>query len=177
MAFPLRTPGQNWYRILQTLRQVTSWDDPEVDSSIRTLLNAEQWRLVQRLSPADRRHLLTVHRELVRQGFTDPHLLRAALLHDIGKADDRGRVTLAHRIMKVALRWSMPGVLSYMARENRGWLAHGLHLALHHPGLGANRARLTGASERTCWLIAHHHDDTIRGDQALEALRTIDEKE
>ena len=165
------------YRVNQFLRQVRRGPDPAIDAALRALLTDEQWRLVQRLTPADRRHLLAVHAELVRDGWRDPDLLRAALLHDVGKAGNLRRVGLSHRVANVLLNAFAPSLLARMADpDDRGW-RQGLYLARHHAALGAEMARTAGVSERTSWLIAHHHDGTISGDTALNVLHRIDERE
>ena len=53
-------------------------------------------------------------------------------------------------------------------------LLHGLHLCVHHPRLGAERAASLGCSERTVWLIAHHEDRGPGGDAELIALQRAD---
>jgi hypothetical protein len=169
--------SQIQYRILQGIRHLTSKPNHNVDESLKALLADAQWRLVERLAPADRVHLFNVHRELVRMGMTDQDLLTAAVLHDIGKADDRGRVTVVHRVIKVLLEAIDPDWLTRVARSDDSWLRHGLYLALNHPRLGATLARQTGASDRTCWFIEHHADDTISGDDELRVLQLVDARE
>lgn len=171
---PLRLWRRSAYRVRQFIRQIISRPDPEVDSALSALLPDEQWALVRRLSPADRTHLLAIHRELVRQGWTDSDLLHAALLHDVGKADTDGRAGPLHRTIKVVLASIAPDLLNRLAVERGGWLGHGLYLSLHHATHGAERALTAGATERTCWLIAHHDDGRIAGDAALQALQGID---
>jgi putative nucleotidyltransferase with HDIG domain len=148
--------------------------DPRVDRRIRELLNDDgQWRLVARLTPYDRRHLLTVHDRLVAAGYTDPDLLRAALLHDIGKADERARVGTPHRVLRVVLRRVWPGLLRWLATERK--LSHRLYLAEHHAALGARAARQAGASERCCALIAAHEATSdATADRLLLALIAAD---
>jgi putative nucleotidyltransferase with HDIG domain len=161
---------------MQFFRQLSPAHDPEVDASLESLLSREELQLVNRLTVADRRHLLETHATLHQNGWQNPELLKAALLHDIGKADETARVTLVHRVVKVLLGRFFPGLLRKLASNDGGWLHHGLYLAVEHPRLGAEMARKAGTSDRTCWLIAHHHDGTIRHDAALLALRDADEE-
>jgi hypothetical protein len=165
------------YRILQGLRHLTDRETPSIDATIRELLNPAQWALVSRLSPADRAHLLRVHQELVRQGVTDQDLLLAGLLHDIGKADDYGRVTVFHRTLNVLFGRIAPQVRRQLVNRERNWITHGMYLTLEHSRLGGDLARSAGASERTCWLIAHHDDGTISDDADLKLLQEIDARE
>jgi hypothetical protein len=164
-------------RVAQFLQHLDRRSTRETDAALAALLTAEEWRLVQRLGPADRRHLLAVHTELVREGYRDRDLLKAALLHDVGKVDSYGRVTVVHRVAKVLLNAGSPELLARAAAGKGRGLRHGLYLAVNHPAVGAELARDAGTSERTCWLIAHHDDGTIPEDPELVALRAIDEKE
>jgi hypothetical protein len=165
------------YRIAQGLRHLRIRSDPSVDAALKVLLRPEYWILVKRLHHADRAHVLRVHRGLVQQGYTNPDLLLAALLHDAGKVDEHGSVHLIHRTTRVLLGRLAPNRLVEIARHNGGWLGHGLYLAQNHARLGAELAREAGASPRTCWLIAHHDDGTIPGDDELKALQAIDARE
>jgi hypothetical protein len=165
------------YRAGQGIRHLINQTDPAVDAALQALVTPAQWVLLERLAPADRVHLLKVHRELIRAGHQDPDLLRAALLHDVGKADESVNVTLTHRVLNVLLNSLAPALKPRMTGKNDGWIRHGMYLTLHHPSLGAELVRLTGASERTCWLIEHHTDGTIRDDAQLAALQAVDAKE
>lgn len=147
------------------------------DAALRRIVdNEQQWRLLERLSAFDRDHHLQVYSLLVERGETDPDLLLAAALHDGGKADERMRVGLPHRIIKVLLETSIPALLERFSRwEN--WLGHGLFLATRHPELGALLACQAGASERCCELIRLHHQPLDRAhDPLLRALILADEE-
>jgi putative nucleotidyltransferase with HDIG domain len=150
--------------------------DPAVDAELRQLLGSEaQWRLLARLAPFDRAHHLCVYHTLFAAGQRDPDLLRAALLHDVGKADEHGHVRAVHRAASVVLRRLAPAALRWLtARDRRGPL-HGLYLARQHAALGAALARAAGVSERCCALIAHHEDEQALDDPALAALVAADE--
>ena len=148
--------------------------DPAIDRQIRDLLDSEpQWRFVARLRPYDRAHLLAVYLRLIEAGERDPDLLRAALLHDIGKSNGRHRVGLADRTIKVVLKQiSVPSWKRISSRP--GWLRTGLYLAAHHAELGSKFAASAGASSRTIELIARHEDLHPTGDRLLDALIAAD---
>lgn len=163
-------------RASQFVSACTTRHDPAVDHELRLVLgDARQWSLLARLPHFDRAHHLQVHRRLVAAGHRDPDLLRAALLHDIGKADERGRVLLVHRVARVLLRSVWPGAMARIANQEGSWLTHGLYLAEHHARLGAELAGEAGASERCCRLILLHDGRDAQADADLAALAAADE--
>ncbi len=168
-----RLNGALW-RIRQFAHTLQSKSDPAVDAQLQRLLASdEQWELMSRLTPFDRAHHLRVYTLLVSSGHDNPDLLRASLLHDVGKADERGRVTPLHRAAHVLLGWLAPGLLVRLA-DDSGWFRHGLWLSLRHAEVGAALAAGAGASERCCALIASHADQDTHADPLLLALITAD---
>ncbi len=164
------------HRLRQGIRALRNQPDPALDARLRSLVgNDELWALLARLTPFDRRHHLAVHDTLLAAGCDDTDVLRAALLHDVGKADSRQRVGLVHRVVTVLFQGRTSGLLNRIARQDAGWLRHGLWLNLHHAALGADLAALSGASARVCDLIRLHADgDAAAQDAGLRALQMAD---
>lgn len=103
-----------------------------------------------------------------------PELFVAALLHDLGKNDDRGGVRLHHRVGRVVLGRVATGMLRWPAVSpaegwRRGWV-----LAVHHPVIGARRARDLGCRPRAVWLIANHERRGVSDDPELALLQSAD---
>lgn len=97
-------------------------------------------------------------------------------MHDVGKADERGRVRLVHRIGRVLVRRLAPGAFTALATRVEGYPAlHGFYLAEHHPVLGAELARRAGASSESCRLIRQHEAASSK-DPLLSALVRADEQ-
>jgi hypothetical protein len=107
-------------------------------------------------------------------GSASPDLVAAALLHDIGKVSESGRVRLADRVTKVLLAKISPALLKRVAARPAPRLLDGVSLAVHHPAVGATKAAQLGCSNRACWLVAHHEDEPPLGDQELCLLVAID---
>jgi hypothetical protein len=172
-------PKRSWlygacWRVRQFGHAVRRRPEPAVDHELRRLLASDaQWRLLARLTPFDRAHHLRVYRLLVDDGQDDPDLLLAALLHDAGKADARGRVGVIHRAAHVLIGSLSPGLLHRVAADD-GWLRHGIFLSVHHAEAGATLVRAAGGSERCCELIRRHSLHSEPNDPLLAALIAAD---
>lgn len=162
-------------RIAQGLVYLAPKPAERVDAELRRLLEPAELALTTDLSVSDRAHMLAVYRRLVRSGCQDPDLLKAALLHDIGKADRGARVGLVHRTIAVLLRASSPALLLRLATGGDSGWRRPFRLIVDHPAIGARNARDAGCNERVCWLIEQHHAVDAGGDTAVQALQSADE--
>jgi putative nucleotidyltransferase with HDIG domain len=135
---------------------------------VQLSLSPTEVALFEAMTLADRRHCLDVHALLVKWGFGDPELLRAALLHDIGKSTTP--IRLWHRVVIV---------LAGKARINR--LASGAEhtwrfpflVHRNHAVLGATLAAQAGCSPRVIDLIRGHGGPGA--DEQSQALFRADE--
>lgn len=110
------------------------------------LLPAAEQQLFARMPVFDQRHCLDVCQTLERGGYTDPMLLRAALIHDIGKIDDQGQpIPLAYYGLFVVLRKLAPWLYQRAAADGRGLLRP---FAVHatHEQRSAESAATAGCS-------------------------------
>jgi hypothetical protein len=149
------------YRIGQLGRSLAPWVTARDRALAEAVLAPVQFTAFQLMSPADQRHAVRVARRLLAEGLSDPDLLVAALLHDLGKVDPEGlgRVRLPHRVGKIFLTKLTPGLwLRVSVQPGRGPL-YGYYLLRHHPSIGAEWAAHLGVSDRACALIAAHQDD------------------
>jgi putative nucleotidyltransferase with HDIG domain len=168
---PLHLAG----RFAQGLSYLMPRRSGRIDAELRQLLAPAEFDLVARLSVSDRAHVLAVHQRLVQSGGRDADLLRAALLHDVGKADAGARVGLAHRTLAVLLKATAPTLFSWLASPHGSGWRRPFQLVTEHPEVGARKARDVGCNERVCWLIEHHHDAGVGDDAELLALQRADE--
>jgi len=145
-------------------KQVARW----LPSSARTLFYT--------MSKADQQHSLRVCRGLLAQGYVEPDLLAAALLHDVGKAE--GRVPFWTRPTIVLSKVLAPGWLkrsaihphNFTTRHVPRW-QQALSYAWWHADVGAELAAQAGLSERAALYIRTHHQP----DGPAAALHRIDE--
>jgi len=142
------------YRVWQFTRALTAQIRGEEWALVRGLLSPSQLKLFQSMPRRDQRHGLDLVYTLSRQGYQNPALLRAALLHDVGKADS---VSLWHRIAVVLLERFAPRVLHQLASDRPESWRYPFFAHLNHPSLGAQRVKETGGDRLTVELIRRHH--------------------
>jgi hypothetical protein len=173
-AVPAHSRSVVW-RVRQFMASALSLPNGDVDRALRGLIaDDSQWALMARLSSFDRAHHLRVYEYLIEQSYDDRDLLLAALLHDVGKADQHGRAGVIARALRVLLRRA-PRQLSRLTAERHPRILHSLYLAEHHARLGASMVAATGASVRCCDLISRHEDRAVHDDSSLAALVAADD--
>jgi len=164
------------YRASQFLHAVLDRPAPGDADLLRAHLPASLQALFARLGPAEQAHALAVLRTLLRQGHSDPALLAAALVHDVGKTRaplrlmDRVLVVLADRLIpRPARRWSQ-GAPS-------GW-RRPFVVAAQHATWGEAMLMQAGAPPTLAELVRRHHDPlpipSTAVDHLLAALQAAD---
>lgn len=106
-------------------------------------LKGGERRLFEAQGKADRRHAVRVACRLLAAGHSDALLVRAALLHDVGKAG--AGIQVWHRVA-----WVLLGGLVRRSRA-RPFVA-----LANHPSIGATMLRAAGADPRVVALVAGH---------------------
>jgi HD domain len=140
---------QFWNALLNPAKRITS-------ESLSHHLTPAQISLFRQIQPSEQVHAYQIFMHLINAGQTNPDLMAAALLHDVGKIRyplsifDRVLTVLGKRIFRDA---------------SKRWAAgtpHGLRMpfvvAERHAEWGAALASQAGATSRTVELIRHHHD-------------------
>lgn len=142
------------YRLRQVWHLLRRAPQPEELAWMRTLLTPPQQALFLAQQPGDQAHALVVARSLQQAGQAEPRLLRAALLHDVGKAPG---IPLAYRTLLVLLKRVAPGWLRQLSATEHGWLAP-LARAVHHPELGAELVERAGSEAEVVALVRYHQN-------------------
>lgn len=139
-----------WNATLRTVRGVhRSLVTPDDAWASARLSHAERG-LYLAMDPRDRDHAVRVARALLREYPGAPEVVvRAALLHDVGKSRRRYRVD--ERILVHLVRAAPPP-----AEPPRRGLAGARQTAAHHAAYGAEMVRAAGGSPRVAELVARH---------------------
>ena len=146
--------GKLFYRLNQFRRAHRDQPGGEGLDRARNILSPALFELFISLLPFEQAHSIRVMDKLVSEGYVEPDLLAAALLHDVGKARyplrpwQRGLAVLAkHFSPGLFMRWSHGDLSGFRA---------GMVVAAQHAAWGAEMAEAAGANPRVVWLIGHH---------------------
>ncbi len=135
-------------------------------AEIEALLAPGERALFARFLPRDQQHSYLVFRSLRDDGQDDLRLLRAALLHDIGKA--RERPSPWDRIWPVLVEKVAPRLAArWGAGRATGW-RRAFAIRQQHAAWGAEMAAAAGSDPLVVALIRRHQDPLPPGADALE---------
>ncbi len=166
------------YRVRQFIQAAGAWFRPAnvEESLLNHHLPPLAVDLFRAMPSQDRQHALIVFRTLQQQGYDDPDLLAAALLHDVGKrVPPGGGPRLLHRVVVVLMHALWPGLLERLGKEDRGGWRQPFYVQHHHAALGAELVYQAGCSSVTVDLVRRHEDPPGGGDDPLlVALQAAD---
>ena len=118
----------------------------------RTYLSEPLLDLFRAQEPRDQRHAAETARWLLERRHDDDDLIVAALLHDVGKGEQRTRDRVAH----VVATWLGAGrVLA--AQDSSVAVRRAVARSRRHSALGAELLTRAGASPRAITLTRLHH--------------------
>ncbi len=144
---------------------------------VRKLLDKDEAKLFFAMSVIDQKHCLRVCRTAVKIldasniCLDKPLLIKAALLHDIGK-EPSGTV-LWDKVICVLVAGFLPEYARARASEkaDRGSLSRLLYVYFNHAAMGAQKLRALGADWRLALLVEQHHG--LSDDPALPELAVL----
>jgi len=151
-----------WQRVIQ-FREAGSEPTNEDIALAKAWLPGQLFDLFLMQHPRDMVHSVNTARWLLARGYDNPDLVAAALLHDIGKGDQR-RVDRVAYVVGQWLRLSdAAGSPASHIRMRRA-----LARSRDHGRAGAHMLRAAGASDIVVTLALTHHAEA--GDDAMLAL-------
>ncbi|MEX2536456.1 MAG: HD domain-containing protein [Trueperaceae bacterium] len=131
-------------------------------------LESQEYRLYLTMDRRDRQHACNITRKLLASRPDAPAVLvRAALLHDVGKAGKP--YNPVHRMLA---HLYTPGAMPTEPRYSG--LRGAWQVKLHHHLYGATLIREAGGSEQVARLVELHHEPG--GDQDAALLKALDDE-
>lgn len=165
------------YRLQQVVRvaSASSATIPSIPESASARLTEPMLHQFRILLVADQLHLLRVHNLLEEMG-AEEDTIRAGLIHDVGKACAKCRITILDRALHVIFTSIAPWTYrKFAAIETApGWI-RGLHRLANHAERGALAASQAGYNDRVIELIRRHETGSDRNDAQLRLLRNADD--
>ena len=155
------------YRVSQLWWNITAEPLPEpLRQEIKISLNPAQRELFYRFQANEQWHAYRVYNYLQEADQSQPDLLAAALLHDVGKTE--GQLSTWDRVLVVAAERLMPGkAKSWGQGELRSW-KRPFVVRLKHAQWGAELAQSAGSSALTVDLIGRHQDPLPQDSKSIE---------
>lgn len=169
-----------WYRVGQFGHQVTARPlSGERLKEVAEHLTPAEMGLYGRYDAGDQWHSYRVLKMLCEAGHNDPALLKAALLHDVGKTRvpfgpiQRSIVSLVEKVLpETAASWGQ------MRLGEASWWQRPFVVSEQHPQWSAEMAEDVGCSETAVALMRRHQDKITfihdKEDQLLFYLQWAD---
>ena len=149
------------YRVWQFWQSLKRPPGPTEWRKVQGLLSSTESTLFQQLPISDQNHSLRVLETLQSAGETDVDLLKAALLHDVGKSVyPLGRW---ERIFAVLLGTFFPGTAGKWGEMEPRGLRRAVVVIHQHPAWGAGLLEEAGSSQRVIELVRYHEREEITG--------------
>lgn len=149
------------YRVWQFWQSLKKPPGMEEWQKVEKVLTQPELDLFMSLPVPDQTHSLRVLAKLEVNGETDPDLLKAALLHDIGKL--RYPLSRLERVFAVVVGGLFPGLAAAWGGKDPRGIHRPLVVIHQHPAWGAELAVRAGSSQRVVWLIQHHEAGDVSG--------------
>jgi hypothetical protein len=145
------------YRFRQGMRALAAWLHPADDTLAAQHLSPALFALYRRMRRSERQHSLRVLQKLLAAGHTDPDLLAAALLHDVGKT--RAPFFLPEKVLVVLVKAAAPRCYQRWGSGSADGWRRPFAVSVQHPAWGADMVAEAGGSPLTVTLVRRHADD------------------
>ncbi len=159
------------YRIWQFGRLISARMPSESLAEVKQVLPPPLFELFILMRPSDQFHSYCVHKMLIERGHTNPDLLFAALLHDVGKA--KMPLMIWERVLIVLGFKFFRDHAIQLGRRQPSPLTRSFVAAVQHPAWGADMVNAAGGSPVLVELIKRHQDKITLQDSLTDLLRDL----
>jgi len=159
------------YRVKQFYWSLTAKISVDDEELIDRYLDIEEKKLLEKLSIYEQKHSVNVAREVLKrskeEGISNESLVKAALLHDVGKG--LKKLNPIEKSIIVIFDSITKGKLKRLDRVKK------IDIYYSHAEKGYNLLKVTGKyDERFLYLIRNHHNMDIINDKELDLLKKCD---
>ncbi|WP_129597853.1 HD domain-containing protein [Anaerophilus nitritogenes] len=156
------------YRIRQFIQGLLAKITKEDIKFIEKYLNKEEIELFKKLRVSEQYHSLYVAYGCKSKFADDITLIRAALLHDIGKIESN--LTLINKsIVVICIK------LHFKKDILPKFIQKSLYYKNHHPQIGYNILFNMNIEDDVLYLVKNHHNEYCISSKALETLKYYDD--
>ena len=121
---------------------------------VNRYLSSVELELFSRMESADQHHSVNVLRSLLAMDIADMALLKAGLLHDVGKS--RCKIGIVYRTLAVVLTAVFGGLPEFLSWQSRESIFTPFYVIENHPRIGASMLAKAGCEERV-WRLTELH--------------------
>lgn len=163
-------------RIKQFLRGLFARLNKNDYTFIADYLTQKELDLFKSMTRYDRKHAVDVARFLAGRQAGQA-LIRAGLLHDIGKANCPELTLLRRSVCVIIEKWQ-PAEADLLARKGKGKLATALDVHQNHAELGAKILEELAADPYVVTLVRYHQSgrEPAEAEHDIAMLRAADER-
>jgi putative nucleotidyltransferase with HDIG domain len=160
------------YRIKQFYLAINSKLDNKDFKFIKNNLNLYELKLFHSLSVHEQKHCINVAYDVEKvcreKNINSNILLKASLLHDIGKSINK--LTIIDKCFIVILDTITKGHLRKFSNFKK------VYVYYNHDKIGYEILKKYEYTYKLLYLIKNHHNDQINGDKELDILKMCDSR-
>lgn len=154
------------YRVRQFYSGLMAKIDDQDIMFLKTYLSEEEIQLFCKLAEYEQKHSIKVAMEAKnlqeKQHIKSDILVKAALLHDIGKIENK--INIVEESALVVLNKLSNGKMRHLDNFKK------IDIFYNHPDKGYNILKKYNYDERFLYLVKNHHNNSIYGDNELNIL-------
>lgn len=161
------------YRIRQFSAALQATVGSRETELVTSMLTETEQQLFFAMPLVDQRHSLDVLYSLLSEGHNETPLLKAAILHDIGKTANQRSIGVITRSLAVLADAMSPRLTAFISCPREASWRYGFHLHITHEQRSAEMLRRAGTDDKTISLVANHEHSA--GSCLAQWLRQADE--